>query len=141
MNHEERFLNDPIPLASKTNLEIENLVREVWEEMQADGFKGTVLWEVIRRLKQNPSAVRKKQKAKYKFRTGDIIEVRTCFSPRFGVNLQGSWRVMKIMGFQYLEPRLCEYYALPIDDLNSHPQHYWNVYEEDMRIALNPRCD
>ena len=141
MNHSERFLNDPIPLGAKMNREIGSLIREVWEGMDDNSFSEAVMWEVIRRLKMDPDTVREKQEATYKFKVGEIVEVRAEFSPYFGFTLEGTWRVMKIMGFQYREPRVPEYYALPIDDLNNLPHHYWTIREEEMRIALNPRCD
>ena len=134
-------LVDPIPLPAKTNREMSDLLKDVPWATGITKFEQDVLLEVGRRLRSDMNATREMQKAFYKFKIGDLVELKRNFSPRWGQTLEGSSKVMQIIGHDLTEARIAIYYALPIDDLDALPQHQWRVKEEDLKIPMNPQND
>ena len=152
--HVNRNLHEhKIPLSAKTNIELYNLTLDVLRSFDEKNpqspnsicnktFERSVLWEVIKRLKNNEGYVRVKQKAEYKFKIGDVLEVYQPFSPKFGVELEGTWRLMKVMGFYDQESRVPEYWLYPVEQLHTPPpHHWWHKPETVLRIPMNPKDD
>ena len=135
-------LDELVPIASQQNCDVSEKLREVIRTKNLDDYTIIILREAIARLDLSPEDRREPFGFTYKFTAGDLVEMKRQFSPRWGTVLEGDWKLMLITGLKTTETNCAMYYALPVQNVGeAKSHHYWEVYERDLRIPLNPKDD